>query len=454
MHWSVADRGISDIFSVVSSMTVVHHLTSRLSHSWSAEHCLSCISLKAQNLTGPSQKAAQLSNDTEVVRPCRLWPEMQARMHPSCPLVACTLTAVVRLQSRDRAGPIALKSTPGSHVILQPSGTPPQSMHTAHLEGSGHAADSAQAGSVPPNQAQADSTPLALAAASAAPPGQLTQASEVVQLGHALGAAAHVPVQPQQILRCSEPMMQSNAGSKQHHQKQAGSSRGRQGDHPKQEYISCSSGLQLHAAQNMCADAVGCVPDQMPYQQHSVLQQASRQPQPTALQGVTGLTSGSLPAHHHSAAPSAPVDVGHGGANVMRFHSCSAQHSPSQMSTVACTGATQYYTLPRNSTEMPASSLPGTQPPSEGPQDAGHAAAVHGQDVQALQLRSAQSPAAAESVHAAGHLPRAAWGEMAGPSSCQVSKDAVMLMFAQQWELSFAIAFSISARSVHGHSVH
>ena len=358
----------------------------------------------------------------------RLWPEMQARMAPSCPLKVWTLTALLRLQTADRAKPVALKSTPSSQVIFQPQSAPAQSARSAQLEANPHAATSGQAASVPPHQAHMDSTPLASAAAPSPPLGQAVQTPEAKQHSLASGVAAHMPI-PQQSPQCDEAVLQANASSQQHQQMQAGSSRGKQGDNLERAYNS-SRLKEQHAMQTMSADAVECSSDQVPSQRQSVLQHAPRQPQPTTLQGGTGLGSGRLPGQQHSAAPSTPASLGDGGTGMTRLHGCSAQHGASQASTVACTGPTQYYTLPRNLTQVAASPLPGTQSMAEGPQslaerpqDAEHAS-MHGRDTQALLQSSAPSPAAVQSPNAAGD-------EMAGPSNCPVSKDFFMPMLAE-----------------------
>ena len=149
------------------------------------------------------------------------------------------------------------------------------------------------------------------------------------------------------------------------------------------------------------SEAVADLPAELqPRVQTGARTEQQSQTQARAQQSGVGLSAGSLSQQH-------------GITNRMRSHSCAAQHS---QATVAYTGTTQQYYVPQNATQLP---YPGTQP--LGIQDAGHEP-VHGQDWQLPGQRSAESPAAAEKLHAAGHL-HAPLDEVAGPSNSQVRRD-------------------------------
>ena len=340
-----------------------------------------------------------------------------------------TLTALTRIRSRDRPGPVALKSTPASRAIPQLSRRAPRCEATSQVEAYVCNTNSVQASTVLPNQAQAGFRPLDSAAAVAPPSGQLVQAP--VPLQHTIGAfgsalpacagseaGALVPMQLQQTLQRGEPALSTSTRMKQLHQVQADSSGSRQGRGPEQDHHS-SAIAEQHVMPGACASTSEPAPDQLPAHGHSG-QQAPRQPQTPTVQGTAGLGSISPSRQqHHSAAPRAPVSLQQGEANGVPLQSSAARHSPSQASTMAYTGATQSYNFRCASTEMPSQTA-GTQPLSDRTLTAGHAA-LHDRGGQPQKQNSMQQPPAGE-LHAAGHSPQAPLHEVAGPSARQVSK--------------------------------
>ena len=155
---------------------------------------------------------------------CRLWPEVQASMSLSHPSRSWTLTALVRLHTKNRAGASALKSTPASEMIPQLP-----SMAQNHVAASGSEAVSdalAHAASVPPNQAQAGSRDMGSAAAPASTARQPTEPSAAGQHTGATAAgseaAADLPSQLQHVV-------QPDARTQQQNQAQSSALQGRVG---------------------------------------------------------------------------------------------------------------------------------------------------------------------------------------------------------------------------------
>ena len=318
---------------------------------------------------------------------------MQARLPPSQPPTVWKLTALVRLQSKDRAGPVALKSTPSSQAIPQPPGT------ALHFEANYNSAVPAQP-------------------ASAAPVPQLespVQAQVLVQ--HPLAAISGSGI-AQQHIQHGEPVRQSSARTDQI---KAGSRQSRQGIPPEHRHVS-SAYKEQPVVQSAVVDDFKHPSDRSAACEHNGHQKVSCHPQPSLLEGNINLSSRNLPQQQNSSTHRQPEPPGHALASEVCFQSYAAQHSPSQASTMAYTGATQASAFPLLETQMPASPLRATQPPAGRPEEH-ETAAEHRKGREALLQRGPQPLLTAEQLDAASQVPHAASHEGAGPSNSQVSRN-------------------------------